>query len=318
MAFITYPLNNIDYTAEDAELFHCTRTSGIWAKDSFSISVTGADNNVTVGKGIAWINNKEFSGKVAALKTSETRDMGVADSTYPRIDVIAIQYNVNNNATDIVVKKGVAATNPVMPAIVRSGAIHELYLARIYRPAGSTAITASNITDLRMDSNVCGLMADSVTQVDMEAIRAQLMGLVDDLTEAINNIVVNEIVPVIKGGTGASTPAEALKNLGCCSIEELWRNARPYDSFGVQEIENIVPEDCHLLIVMFRSKEGRGIISSIGIKGETNEINWAGARRYWSATYENSLFLREAYDESGSINNKYLIPYIVYGIKGVQ
>ena len=43
---ITYPLNNIDYTAEDAELFHCTRTSGIWATNDFPISVTGRDNNI--------------------------------------------------------------------------------------------------------------------------------------------------------------------------------------------------------------------------------------------------------------------------------
>lgn len=166
MAFITYPLNNIDYTAEDAELFHCTRTSGIWAKDSFPISVTGADNNVTIGTGIAWINNKEFSGKVAALKSEEVLDLGIADSTYPRIDVIAIQYSANNNATDVVIKKGTPATNPVKPAIVRTGSTYELYLASVYRPAGATVISSSNITDLRMDSSVCGLMADSVTKVD--------------------------------------------------------------------------------------------------------------------------------------------------------
>ena len=103
---ITYPLNNIDYTAEDAELFHCTRNSGIWAKDSFSISVTGFDNNIAIGTGIAWINNEKFSGKVVALKSAKTLDLGIADSAYPRIDVIAIQFNANNNATDIVVKKG--------------------------------------------------------------------------------------------------------------------------------------------------------------------------------------------------------------------
>lgn len=213
MSLITYPLNNVDYTAEDAELFHCTRTSGIWAENSFSISVTGADNNVTIGKGIAWINNEEFSGKVAALKSAEVVDLGVADSTYPRIDVIALQFNVNNNATDIIVKKGTAGSQPVRPAIVRTGSTYELYLASVYRPAAATVITASNITDLRMDSSVCGLMADSVTKVDMEAIRSQLMGLVDELEDAIQNIVVGEIVPVEKGGTGANTVEQARQNL---------------------------------------------------------------------------------------------------------
>ena len=218
---ITYPLNNIDYTAEDAELFHCTRTSGIWAEDSFPISVTGADNNVTVGKGLAWINNEEFSGKVAALKSAEVLDLGIADGSYPRIDVIAIQYNANNNGTDIIVKKGTPATNPVRPAIVRTGAIYELYLASVYRPAGATAITASNITDLRMDRTVCGLMTDAVTKVDMDAIHAQLMGLVEELENAIQNIEVGEIVPIEKGGTNARTVEKARQNINFIGVNPI-------------------------------------------------------------------------------------------------
>nr|DAG75024.1 MAG TPA: hypothetical protein [Caudoviricetes sp.] len=31
MAIITYPLNNIEYTAADAEIYNCTRTSGVYA-----------------------------------------------------------------------------------------------------------------------------------------------------------------------------------------------------------------------------------------------------------------------------------------------
>ena len=226
MAFITYPLNNIDYTAEDAELFHCTRTSGIWAEDSFPISVTGADNNINIGKGIAWINNEEFSGKVAALKSAEVLDLGIANSTYPKIDIIAIQFNANNNETNVIVKKGTPATNPVRPAIVRTGAIYELYLASIYRPAGATAVTASNITDLRMDKTVCGLMADSVTSVDTSAIDAQVKALIANLEAEIQGVkdtsglmfesewVNNGTIPVSKGGTGANTQAGARKNLG--------------------------------------------------------------------------------------------------------
>ena len=223
---ITYPLNNIDYTAEDAELFHCTRNSGIWAKDSFSISVTGADNNVTIGKGIAWINNEEFSGKVSALKSAKIIDLGIADGVYPRIDVIAIQYSANNNATDVVIKKGTPAMNPVRPAIVRSGAVYELYLASIYRPAGATAITASNITDLRMDKTVCGLMADSVTSIDTSAINAQVKALIASLEAEIESVkdtsglmfesewVDNGAIPISKGGTGSTSASEARTKLG--------------------------------------------------------------------------------------------------------
>lgn len=254
MALITYPLNNINYTAEDAELFHCTRTSGVWAKNSFPLSATGANNKVTVGKGIAWINNEEFSGKVVALKESRSLDLGVADSTYPRIDVIAIQYNANNNSTDVIIKKGTPATNPVRPAIVRTGAVYELYLASIYREAGATNITASNITDLRMDSTVCGLMADSVTSIDMEAIRSQFMSLVRDLEDAIQDIDVGEVVPVEKGGTNAKTASGARQNINFIGENPSIKNDTPKEwatlGTGVANIadNNFFPTENGILV----------------------------------------------------------------------
>ena len=103
MALVTYPLNNIEYSAEDAELFHVTRTSGIYATNSFNYSVTGVDNTIIVGPGIGWIKNNEFSGKVIAQKEPISLDMGVADSVYPRIDSIVIQFDANRNETNIVV-----------------------------------------------------------------------------------------------------------------------------------------------------------------------------------------------------------------------
>ena len=64
---ITYPLNNIDYTAEDAELYFSTRESGVYDGGDFEATVSGIDNNVTIGIGTAWIHNTKFSGKVVAL-----------------------------------------------------------------------------------------------------------------------------------------------------------------------------------------------------------------------------------------------------------
>ena len=222
---ITYPLNNIDYTAEDAELFHCTRTSGIWATNDFPISVTGRDNDISIGTGIAWIRNEPFSGKVVALKETVIRNLDVADGVYPRIDVVAIQFNANNNATDIVVKEGVPASNPVRPAISRTGAIYELYLCSIYRRVGATSITWDDVTDLRLDSSVCGLMADSVTRIDTNAINNQVRNLIMKLDNEINavknnaNLMLitdwtqNGVIPITKGGTNATTPANARQNI---------------------------------------------------------------------------------------------------------
>ena len=346
MAFITYPLNNIDYTAEDAELFHCTRTSGIWAQNSFPISVTGADNNVTVGKGLAWINNEEFSGKVTALKSVEVLDMGVADGTYPRIDVVAIQFNANNNATGLVVKKGTPASTPICPAIVRTNAVYELYLASIYRPAGATAITFENITDLRMDKAVCGLMADSVTEIDTSFIEQQINALIQELEAEIDAIrnttglmfeaewTENGVVTIQKGGTNADNAEESLSNLGGISKSLLWQNASPSSSFAEQAIlldlskyEEVEVEFrhnntstqyfkeriqkgkmCRLLSFANTANEG-AYMRFLARDATVNETSVA----FTGATYKqvNST----AAEAASNVSN---IPIAIYGIKGVK
>lgn len=204
MALITYPLNDVNYTAEDAELFHCTRRSGIWLGEHFNVVATGG-NNIKITKGIAWINNEEFSGKVVALKNAYDMELSIADGTYPRIDVVAIQFNANRNETSIIIKEGLPSTTPSMPPIVQIPSVYELYIASILRPAGSTTISSENIKDLRFDDSVCGFMADPVTKVDTSMINAQVMAFIKRLEESINNIEVDGIVPVVKGGTGVSS-----------------------------------------------------------------------------------------------------------------
>ena len=151
MAIITYPLNNIEYTAEDAELYLATRTSGVFANDDFSITVPGDGNIVTIGEGIGWIQNSKFSGKVVANKAEMSLDMGLPNATYPRIDAVVLQFSANSNASDIIVKNGTARTNPAPPEVVRTESVYELHLYHAYRPAGAASVTASNATDLRLN-----------------------------------------------------------------------------------------------------------------------------------------------------------------------
>lgn len=189
MALITYPLNNVLYTAEDAELFHVTRTSGVYANDSFDYSVTGADNTIVIGSGIGWIKNSEFSGKVIAQKSPVSIDMGLPDSIYPRIDAIVIQFNANTNETNIVAKKGTAASSPAAPSVVRTESVYELHLYHVRREAGSTSISPSAVTDLRLSEAYCGIMADSVTHVDTSAIWTQIESLIADADERIGQTI---------------------------------------------------------------------------------------------------------------------------------
>ena len=102
---ITYPLNNIDYTAEDAELYFSTRESGVYDGNDFEVTASGIDNDVIVSSGIAWIHNTKFSGKVVALKEPKTLTLSLPNSVYDRIDAIVVQFDANKNATEIIVKE---------------------------------------------------------------------------------------------------------------------------------------------------------------------------------------------------------------------
>ncbi len=196
MALTTYPLNNVKFSAEDAELFHCTRTSGVFDGEDFACSVTGAGNTVTVGIGIGWIRNSKFSGKVVALKEPMTLDLGVADSMNPRIDAVVLRFDANANETTVAAKKGTAAASPVPPEVVRTEAVYELHLYHVRRDPGAAAIPVGALTDLRLDSKYCGLMEDDITPKDGAISEDQL-----------------PVVPMKKGGTGAQNGADGLKNL---------------------------------------------------------------------------------------------------------
>lgn len=211
----TYPLNDADYSAEDAELFHCTRTSGVFDGGDFECSVTGADNSVTVGVGIAWIRNAKFRGKVAALQEPMFLNLGVADAAYPRIDAVAIQFDANANKTEIVAIHGTPAANPEPPEPIRMESLYELHLYHVRREAGATAIPVGSLTDVRMNEKYCGLMQDDVTPRGGAITQEQL-----------------PVVPVSKGGTGAQNGSEGLKNLLAAGYMQL----SPYQI--VEELPN--------------------------------------------------------------------------------
>ena len=164
MAIVTYPLNNIDYTAADAEIYNSTRTSGVYANtDNLDLTIT-AERTVSISPGMAWIKNDEFAGKAVAVKDAETLIFDAPDSTLNRIDRVVLGFSAVENATSLYVKKGTPASSPAAPAVTQTPTLFELGLFDVAIPAGLTALTAGNITDQRANGKVCGIMTDGVTR----------------------------------------------------------------------------------------------------------------------------------------------------------
>ena len=186
MSIITYPLNGVTYDAEDVSTYLCTRTSGVYAKDSnYAVSVTGA-RQITVAPGLAWINYDDFKGVSACSREAVNLTIPDADSTLSRIDRVVLQFDTAANLTAVKLKTGTPAAAPEPPAILQNHNQYELGLCTVSVPAGSSVITAADITDTRADEAVCGVMRDSVTGIPTAQLQAQALAIMTQLSTELH------------------------------------------------------------------------------------------------------------------------------------
>lgn len=181
MAETCFPLENTLYTAEDAQLWLATRTSGVYAGSH--LGVTANDTmEVSLGSGIAWLHYDEFAGCVYGNKSALALAVEMSDGEYNRIDRVCIRLEMLNNKCYAYIKKGTASENPVPPELQRDNVAYEISVAQIFVGAGIIAINAGNVTDERLDETVCGLMRDGVTGVDTSVMQAQFASMLDTFT----------------------------------------------------------------------------------------------------------------------------------------
>ena len=187
MSIITYPLNGVTYDAEDVSTYLCTRTSGVYAKNTnYAVSVTGP-RQITVAPGLAWINYDDFKGVSACSREAVNLIVPDADSTLPRIDRVVLQFDTAANLTAAKLKPGTPAAAPEPPAILQNHNQYELGLCTVSVPAGSSVVTAADITDTRADETVCGVMRDGVTGIPTAQLQTQAKAMLDSLQAEVDS-----------------------------------------------------------------------------------------------------------------------------------
>lgn len=171
---ITYPENGITYDADDASGYLATRLSGVYsAEEDFAVTIAG-ELSLTVSAGQAWVRPARFRGRSIIMEQPTTLALTAADPVRTRIDRVVLRYDAAARKTSLQVLEGTPdSASPTAPAITRTALVYDLCLAEITRPAGSTAITAANLTDTRADEDVCGVMRDGVTGIPTAQLIAQ-------------------------------------------------------------------------------------------------------------------------------------------------
>lgn len=191
MAIIAYPLNNIEYTAEDAMLANLPISSGVYAaENNFDVSLNSG-MSLSLGTGLAFIRYTTEKGFTVYLDEPKILDFDPSDNVLSRIDRVVLQWVEAENKVNITIKKGTLASIPAPPDRSATASVYELVLYDVRIGAGVTSLSNAAITDQRLNEALCGLMANNITKIDTSAINAQITSLISTTEEKIQQLIEN-------------------------------------------------------------------------------------------------------------------------------
>ena len=130
---------------------------------------------INLSAGFAWINGYMYHNTDNLTLTVEH-----ADSALKRIDRVVLRCDFINREIKAYVKKGKFATSPTSPALERSVNAYELSVADILVENGVISIQQSKITDTRLDESVCGIVTQTVKEIETSELYRKLQGYIDE------------------------------------------------------------------------------------------------------------------------------------------
>lgn len=208
MLIKSFPNNRDEYIgAEEVMRWLHGRTSGVFAAAQ-NAAVAAMDTpgmGITVSDGTGWMTDAGGNGVVWWNDTEKTSgqklqlEIDMADGVLNRIDRIIVEWKTINYADlpEIKVLKGTASSTPEAPALTNNSTVRQISLARVAVGAGITAVTASMITDERLDPAVCGLVTDGLS-IDTTTINAQYTALLDSLAKELADLEAGTAVELKK------------------------------------------------------------------------------------------------------------------------
>lgn len=200
--------NNVDeyIGAENVMKWLHGRSSGVFGADG-NLSVTAnGDMTVSVSDGVGWLANDKADGTVFWNDTKEQTGselqltIPLPDAILPRIDRIVVSWDTVDYSEKprIEVLKGTPKNAPTAPELTNNTLKRQISLARIGVAAAVSSISADNITDERLNHDVCGLVTDWVS-VDTTTMQAQFSTLLEKVKTELAQL---------HGGTAMMTKAQ--------------------------------------------------------------------------------------------------------------
>lgn len=155
-------------------------SDGIFYKPTNALQVVaGTGLQVQVNPGICHIR-----GAMGIETETRTLTLEAADAL-PRIDTVVARLDLSLavRSIELYIVKGTPSSNPQRPALTRDATIWELGLADIAVAANSNTVTQSAITDTRLDTERCDVVAQTIGSLDTAPYFAQLAAAIAEHQE---------------------------------------------------------------------------------------------------------------------------------------
>lgn len=151
-----------------AKYFSQFISNGVFPNPSTNMQVLATTGmQVKVAIGVCYIN-----GYMGWVESAEILEIEESD-LQARIDRIVARLDFTNRSIKLEVKKGTPQGNPIAPELQRDYGIYEIALADIRVNANAITISQANITDLRLNTELCGMVANQLQHVDTTTLFVQ-------------------------------------------------------------------------------------------------------------------------------------------------
>ena len=165
-AFFNSVAGDRKYKAETfAGYFSKFITNGIFPLPADNLRIAAYDRmDIKAHKGTGYINGYLYENTDSLILKVST-----AHGVKPRIDKVVLRWSQVDRNIGIYIREGIPASPPTPPTLERGADIYELGLANIYVAQGAYEIREADITDIRLDTESCGIV-NSILQADTTAI----------------------------------------------------------------------------------------------------------------------------------------------------
>lgn len=152
--------------------------NGVYPNPSTNLQVIERDDavfGVQVLPGKIWID-----GRFAWPKEPILLEADPASTTADRIDIIVVERNNPDRKFSVKCITGTPAASPVPPTPERTTDVHQRVLCQYRVRRNATKVNQADITDTRYNSDLCGVVTGTITQIDTTTLYEQINAAIVD------------------------------------------------------------------------------------------------------------------------------------------